>query len=326
MARPAHQLIQSGDERLASEVLPRDGEIGGRPSVECAETHDTTGSEPRGAPSGLRHQLLELRPRLLALGDEPGKVHDVTFEDRVTIATPEGVDVDLPLAGLGSRFVATLIDVLIWGTVIIALALVLGGAAGGGFAIAAFFTLAFLILFSFDILFEVLNAGRTPGKAAMHLRVVKAGGQPVRFLDSAIRNLLRLVDWLPFLYAIGLLAILVSSRSQRLGDLAAGTLVVRERRATTAVWRGQAIITPPLHPAASTWDVSAVSGKDVATIRRFLERRADLDPSARAGLAWELARRVQPKVAGPIGNEHPEFLLEQVLAAKAARSRGGPNP
>lgn len=240
----------------------------------------------------------------------------MTFEDRITIATPEGVDLDLPLAGLGSRFVATLIDVLVYGIPIIALVLV-GFGSGNGFVLAITVVAVFATILGFDIAFETLNRGRTPGKALLRIRVVRAGGGPVRFLDSAVRNLLRLIDWLPSLYTIGLIAILVSERNQRLGDLAVGTLVVRDHP-PAPVWS-----TPGtgvgVHPHAADWDVSAIGDDEVRALRRFLERRDELAPDARGHLATELARRVVPRVAGPSGTEPPEFVLEQIVAVKAAR-------
>lgn len=220
----------------------------------------------------------------------------MTFEDRITIPTPEGVDVDLPLAGLGSRFVAALIDGLIWGPPIIAL-LIVAGSLRNGFQVAIVLITMFLVVFGYDIAFEVLNRGRTPGKAAVRLRAVRASGGPVRFLDSAVRNLLRIVDWLPFFYAIGLFAILTTRSNQRLGDLTAGTLVVHDHR-PAPVWTTEQAA-PPVHDHAAAWDVSAVSDDDVMTLRRFLERRVGLAAESRTRLALELARRVGPKVGVP---------------------------
>ena len=156
----------------------------------------------------------------------------MTYDDRITIETPENVTLEVTLAGLGSRMAASLIDGLIRFAVILALFIVLLSSPdrAGGVEFALFIVGSFAVFFAYDVLFETLAGGRTPGKRATGLRVVREGGQPVGFVSSAIRNLMRLVDMLPFSYAIGIVAILVSSKNQRLGDMAAGTIVVREVR------------------------------------------------------------------------------------------------
>src|SRR5437868_3232179 len=157
------------------------------------------------------------------------------YEDRLTIATPEGVDLELTLAGVGSRFASAIVDYLIQAAIIIGLGLVLGLGAGlspdaSGFAAALWTVLAFLLFVGYDIAFEVLASGRTPGKRMNGLRVVREDGGPVTFPISAVRNVLRIVDILPGTYLVGMVSILVARRNQRLGDFAAGTLVVRERK------------------------------------------------------------------------------------------------
>jgi hypothetical protein len=133
-----------------------------------------------------------------------------------------------------------------------------------------------------------------------------------------VRNFLRIVDFLPAFYVVGVISILVTSRNQRLGDLAAGTLVVRERR--RAVTPAATYLPPPPGGApVLEWDVSGVSVDDLATLRQFLERRVSLSPGARAHLATDLAARVRPKVVGAPDGWHPESFLEAVVAAKTAR-------
>jgi len=130
---------------------------------------------------------------------------------------------------------------------------------------------------------------------------------------------LRLVDFLPSGYLVGIVSILVSRRNQRLGDLAAGTLVVRERRPAT---RWQESPAPSLQaPVAQwlSWDVSAVTVAEVAAVRRFLARRDELTPGARAQIARELAEGLRPKVAGAPDTIYGETFLEQLAVAKAAR-------
>jgi uncharacterized RDD family membrane protein YckC len=240
-----------------------------------------------------------------------------SLDDRVTIATPEGIELELILAGIGSRFAATLLDVVVQLGAIFALAIVLGPLGSSGYVVAVYLVAVFVILFAYDIVLETWNRGRTIGKLAAGLRVVRVGGEAEGFLTAAVRNFLRIVDFLPAFYVVGVISILSTRRNQRLGDLAAGTLVVRERR--PAVAAGAAYLPPPAAAPYLEWDVSAVSAEDVATLRQFLERRLSLSPGARAHLANDLAARVRPKVVGAPDGWHPESFLEGVVAAKTAR-------
>jgi uncharacterized RDD family membrane protein YckC len=243
----------------------------------------------------------------------------VEFEDRIQIATPEGVDLELTLAGLGSRFVAELLDVLIQLVLIVVIAL--GLAALGGYGEAMVFIVIFAVLFLYHPFFELAAGGRTPGKRWTGLRVVMEGGEAIGLRASAIRNVIRILDFLPSLYLIGSIAILVTSRNQRLGDLAADTIVVRERRATatrdaTASWTAAPVTSVP---AAESWDVSGISAGELAAVRSFLQRRDELTLDARTHLAGELERRLAPKVAGVQPGVDGERFLETLAAAKSAR-------
>lgn len=252
------------------------------------------------------------------------------IDDRLSITTPEGVTVELVLAGAGSRGLAQLVDWIVQLILWIAAFAVIAAASDVDdvdpfsptnsdevfVAIALFSLVIFGITFLYDVLFETLGSGRTPGKRVMGLRVVRVGGGPVGFLSSSIRNLVRIVDALPGVYLVGLITIVATSKNQRLGDLAAGTLVVRERTEardlSTAAW-APATASPP------AVDVSTVTAEDLATVRKFLERRDSLGQAARASLASDLAWRLAPKVAGTDPSIGPEAFLEQVAAAKAAR-------
>jgi uncharacterized RDD family membrane protein YckC len=252
----------------------------------------------------------------------------VRYEDRVTIATPEGVDVDLTLAGIGSRFIASLIDTAIKLAVFIGFYIFLFGGTsliGGGqvnaIGAAAFYIVSFFIWFGYDVLFETLASGRTPGKRWTGLRVVRIGGRPVGFVSSSIRNMVRIVDFLPSLYLVGMIATVSTRMNQRLGDLAAGTVVVREKPVAVAPTVSAPAPVPTEAGAGitETWDVSAITQDDLAMIRRFLERRHELTPEARTNLAHDLAVRFQPRVVGaPM--LPPETFLEYLSAAKAKRA------
>ena len=237
------------------------------------------------------------------------------YEDRLRIATPEGVDVELTLAGIGSRFIAGGIDLAIQFSIIIAAGWVLRGGSNddGGWSVALLSIIGFLVFFAYDVLFEVRGRGRTLGKRWTGLRVVRVGGQPITFVPSCIRNVLRLIDFLPFLYGIGMISIFSTSRNQRLGDLAGGTLVVRDRpgsvgAAPTAIRK--------LDATVDAWDVSAVSAQDIGTVRQFLSRRNGLSSGPREELAEELERRLRPRVAGAPEHLPPEEFLERLSNAK----------
>ena len=254
----------------------------------------------------------------------------VQYEDTVTIETPEGVDLSVTLAGLGSRFVAGVIDTLVQTGIMFTFFFALGIAGGtaeeaglggaGALTVALGALLVFVIVFGYPVLFETLNGGRTPGKAAIGIRVVQTGGRPVRFGASSVRNLVRIVDTLPFAYAIGMIAILVSPKNQRLGDMAAGTLVVRDRKPEPSGAQWVQTMAPVATGVVDSWDVASIREEEVATVRSFLARRWDLTPSARIHLANELAARLRPKVAGADPGLPPEEFLEKLAAAKSMRS------
>jgi uncharacterized RDD family membrane protein YckC len=242
----------------------------------------------------------------------------VLLDDRVTIATPEGVSLDLVLAGVGSRFMARLLDTVIQLAIILALAIGISATTAPGTVRAVARVLIFLVIFAYDVPFEIWNGGRTIGKAAAGIRVTGGDGDHVGFFSSAIRNIMRIVDFLPVLYGVGVISMVSTRRDQRLGDLAAGTIVVRDRFPGLAS-QTPAPVTVPVD-AVATWDVSAIGPNDLATIHQFLDRRLSLPFQVRAHFANELAARVAPKVAGAPYGAHPEYLLEGVVVAKQARA------
>jgi uncharacterized RDD family membrane protein YckC len=248
----------------------------------------------------------------------------VQYEERTRIATPEGVELELVLAGLASRFIAEIVDatlILLIVGAMIALAAVAGGTAG---LVILSIALGGLMLISvlYHVAFEVLAAGRTPGKRANGLRVVMDGGEPVGVRASAVRNLIRLLEGPPLFYVPAIVSILATPRNQRLGDLAAGTLVVREPRGPSRRRRAKQTAQTALAPGLklAEWDVSAITQEELAAIRSFLARRDSFAPAARRGLARELAARLGEKVAGPPPGLPAETLLEGIAAAKSARS------
>lgn len=240
----------------------------------------------------------------------------MVFEDRLTIDTPEGVPLELTLAGVGSRFASALIDYVFQFIILLALGVLLavlglGPFSGTSFASAIWVLGFFVVFWGYDVAFEVLNSGRTPGKRMNGLRVVRESGAPVNFTTSAVRNVLRIIDILPPpTYLVGISAILVTRRNQRVGDLVAGTLVVRERRGLPPEMR----ISPSIQVPA--WDTSAISADELDAAVAFLGRRRDLPAGARVQLASELAGRLRPKVGGAPEADGDEMFLERLVAAK----------
>ncbi len=247
-------------------------------------------------------------------------MHD--YEDRLAIATPEGVQVELVLAGLGSRFTAALIDLVL--KVVLLLAVFLVGAMLSELGAIILSVASLAIYIGYDIAFEVLAAGRTPGKRVTRLRVLRADGRAVDPLSSAIRNVVRLVDGLLLAYLPGMVSILVTRRNQRLGDLAGSTIVINEAggRSLPTTFSAAApggIPTAPLIPLAGAvgpLDVTAVTAEDLGALRAFLARRGGLDPNARADLAARLSSAVRPRVGGATEQLEPEELVERIVAAK----------
>ncbi|MDF1598102.1 MAG: RDD family protein [Acidimicrobiia bacterium] len=243
------------------------------------------------------------------------------LDDRITIQTPEGVTLELTLAGLGSRAAASLLDTIIKGFVLLVVLIFswfLSGLGEDGSALATAFVwiVFFSLFFVYDIAFETLNSGRTPGKQATGIRVVTVGGGPVGFTTSAIRNIIRIVDLLPGVYFIGIIAIATTAKHQRLGDIAASTVVIRDRRGARNTGTLLEDIPATTGPA---WDVSGVTSAEVAVVRQFLERRDELDPDTRRRIAATIADPLRARVFGPDAGVDSERFLERLSAEKASR-------
>jgi uncharacterized RDD family membrane protein YckC len=239
------------------------------------------------------------------------------YEDRITIPTPEGVSLELTLAGLGSRAVAGTLDLALKALVVVLLLVVIVALLGADGAIVLV-PVAGIAMLLFDVAFETLGGGRTPGKRRSGLRVVRSSGRPVDVVASMIRNVLRLVDGLPLSYVPTIVSIVATRRNQRPGDLAADTVVIRERRAIDRVAPAAAVAPPDRAAAGASWDVSAVPAADLATVRAFLERRDGLAGEARVRLAAQLDGALRPRVGGADVSD-PERFLEILYDAKRAR-------
>jgi uncharacterized membrane protein SpoIIM required for sporulation/uncharacterized RDD family membrane protein YckC len=249
------------------------------------------------------------------------------FEQTVDVETPELVVLTYSVAGVGSRMLAALTDLFICLAIILALILAIavlqpGDAflmgATASWAAALLVLLQFAVLWGYYVLFEGLMDGQTPGKRIHHLRVVREGGFSVGFAASAVRNLVRILDMQPiFLYLVGFGSILTTKRGQRLGDLVAGTIVVREvlretRLPATAVPQGREA--PALH--------TALSEDEFLVLDRFVQRWATIDPLRRAVLAGQLAERFAAML--PADDERPlgARLIELHERERQWRARG----
>ena len=254
------------------------------------------------------------------------------MNEQLSIETPEQIDISFQKAGIGSRFYAALLDTLL--LVLIAfigyyvnrnfiseLGDTLGnwlGALGG--------IIVFTLFWSYYMVFEVTTNGQSPGKRALGLRVIKDGGYPISFADSAIRNLVRVVDFLPFFYGAGLMTMLITSNWKRLGDLAAGTLVVKTARtdlkltgANPKAAASALNISPLVFDYAAWIRPELVTETELGAIREYLVRRGTLPKSRRSDLARTLASPIVEKMGGS-GSVDYEKFLEEVYALKTSQT------
>ncbi|MCB9372722.1 MAG: RDD family protein [Microthrixaceae bacterium] len=249
------------------------------------------------------------------------------------IVTPEAVLLEFQTASVPTRVLQFSLDVLVQFAGFVAAFLVLGAADAANLAIPEWVAIVFatvmffLILLGYPILMETLWNGRTLGMAAAGLRVVTTEGAPIRFRHAAIRGALGLVDfWLIPVGVIATVVILLTRDNQRLGDLAAGTLVLRERSPVDRTAEAMAFFPPyGLEPYAAGLDVTSVSSEQYQVLRAYLLRVADFTPEARWSLGARLANPVATEMGHvPPANLAPETFLVCVAAAYQLRHGGPP--
>lgn len=221
------------------------------------------------------------------------------LDTRYTAETPEGIAIALRPAGVVPRFYAFLIDLLFRGLIMLAVGAVLGLAGGVGQSLILLSV--FLIEWFYPVVFELMPRAATPGKRAMDLMVVMDSGLPVTPAASLTRNLLRAADFLPLLYAVGVFSILMRADFKRLGDVAAGTLVVYSR---DAMLNGALpVAAPTAPPRALTPRAQAAVIAWAGRIPRLTEARGD-ELAALASTAVPVSmRRTQP-TRGLLGVAH----------------------
>lgn len=241
----------------------------------------------------------------------------IETEETLIIETPERVPLAFALASIGNRFLAVAIDHFIQYTVIILIVSGFLSFAGIGISggdssvesilrelskwtIALLMIVIFLLFTGYFIFFEWLWNGQTPGKRLLKLRVIREDGRPITLWEALARNLLRIFDAVPGMvvpiYSVGLIAIFLSSRDQRVGDIFAGTVVIRER-GTEAPTFAETFSNPVSDAAfrrvqkhtAFQADVHKLTEREIEVVESFLRRRWDLTERQRIWMAWRIA-------------------------------------
>ena len=263
--------------------------------------------------------------------------------ERHAIDTPELVAIEMPLAGIGSRFIALLVDTALWfaGMLVLVIVFSLLIPAIDAFnrisaqwvtGIAIF--LAFLFQWGYFTLFEAFWNGQTPGKKVAKIRVIQRSGRPIGIIESMARNFVRFIDQIPSFYAVGIVAVFVTRQNQRLGDMAAGTLVVREKAQEPALWgesgarewsprtitaaslASQALPAEPhMRVSLPPEQVARLSASDLEVLESFLSRRLDMPLDTRAALAERISAALRAKS----GLEIPAGISTETFLEASAR-------
>lgn len=238
--------------------------------------------------------------------------------EHLNIDTPELVAIEMPLAGIGSRFIALLVDYLILGAsaivfvllfIIFLPAIELFSRLSEQWAQAIGIFFFFLLYWGYFTLFEAFNNGRTPGKQVAKIRVIQRSGRAIGLFESMARNLVRYIDQIPLFYGVGVIAVFATRQHQRLGDLAAGTLVVRDRAQEAPLWGESGARTftaqifvptepmPEPHLAFSlpTTGIAKLTSSDLQVLEGFFARRLDMSMETRATMAGRIAEAIQAK-------------------------------
>ncbi|HET9790282.1 MAG TPA: RDD family protein [Candidatus Angelobacter sp.] len=204
--------------------------------------------------------------------------------DKLTIDTPEQVHLEFSLAGIGSRFMATLLDsilqlllyIAVWaGAALIASAPL--GRLSERWVIALVIFAGFVITWGYYAIFESVWKGQTPGKRWAGIRVIKDSGRPITPYEAAARNLVRIIDYLPGFYGVGIVTMLLNDKHRRVGDYVAGTLVVHE----TSDRESALFFNTPANSQFSIPQASKLTLQEAELIEAFLSRRLDIPPAIR---------------------------------------------
>jgi uncharacterized RDD family membrane protein YckC len=248
------------------------------------------------------------------------------------VVTGEAVALDLQVAQFPSRALAAFLDMLVliglmWAASLLLFALLASGETDSALAVAVNLVVLLLVLLGYPVLFETLTRGRTLGKMALGLRVVRDDGGPITFRQALIRGLMGVVFERPGLLLLGfgtsiaILVMMLSSRAKRLGDMMAGTVVLQERVAVRAG------IVPPMPPPlvgwAATLDLTDMDDRLALNVRRYLARLGQLNPAAQVTVGERLAAQVAAKTTPPAPPGTPTWAyLAAVLAERRRREDG----
>jgi len=245
--------------------------------------------------------------------------------EKLTIDTPEQVGLEYPLAGIGSRFLAVFYDTLVQFIIytvlfLISLFTLPGGAAWWNapskWLAAALILLGFCVYWGYYAAFEALWNGQTLGKRQAGIRVIKDSGRAVTPFEAIARNLIRVVDFFPGVYAVGLLTMLFNKRNRRLGDFVAGTVVVHDRKGED----NQVIWSVPVDSGAK-WDLSSIADNDLQVIEAFLERRLDIPLEVRYATARRLADLYASRLRLPLEERGSNEDLLEAIALQFRNTR-----
>jgi uncharacterized RDD family membrane protein YckC len=244
------------------------------------------------------------------------------FYTNLTIDTPENVDLDAEVAGFGTRCLAAMLDYLILAIVIFVITMLFFQAMFTPFRerenttlVALWVGLQFVIVTFYHLIFEFLWNGQTPGKRWLNIRVVQGNGLPATTTGLLIRNLVRLFDFFPVFYGVGLAVMFATKNTQRLGDLAAKTVVIRERKSLTlnAIRENYAVVYHHINrnePIPDYVKIDSLTEQDRLDIVNYLQRRKDL--SKREYIVGMLASRI----ARQMGDETLEQQFRSPYAAE----------
>jgi len=248
-------------------------------------------------------------------------------DEKIRIDTPENVVFGYNVAGMGSRFLAGLLDMILIMllmtaadiTLFLFLRLMNASSWGltGNWLWAVFGLLAFVIFWGYYIFFEMVWNGQSPGKRKLGLRVIRTDGSPITFTESLIRNLVRLFDFLPAYYGVGVVTMFINSQTRRLGDLVAGTLVVHDRPVTldslgrSTNWELESWTSFPLPAAAGEYPVERLSSQDLQLVESFLLRRKQL--ANRGALASQIYQTMCDHMGVPVDRSLNSLQVEDAL-------------
>jgi uncharacterized RDD family membrane protein YckC len=246
--------------------------------------------------------------------------------DKLSIDTPEQVALDFSLASIGSRFLALAVDSLIQAGATVAILLLAGLAVlisgrsvegAGAWALAVVILAWFLITQGYFAFFEAIWNGQTPGKRVIGLRVISVTGRPISVFEAILRNVVRIADQLPGIYAFGIISIFVTERNQRLGDLAAGTVVVHERAVEP---EDRVSVDEDATAAVTMHGAARLAGEEISVLELFLRRRSQLGNYERLRMSRQLAARLRDRLGITAEMPH-EQLIEEVMAEYRSRNR-----